>query len=338
MSVLIVGQKADPHIREVCAKLAVPHDVFDCHSFDCIKYSTSSSFFISNVNIAEYESIWWRLKWPVFDSSSDLSKLNEGDFEFWRQEWSQIMWSIAFSGKASLINDPLRSHHASIKPVQLHVARQVGFDVPETLISNNPEEIIKFAKNAPSDIVIKRLSPAFVNVETDYAHLGLAIVSAEYLIKEAEAGRVAPSIMQLKIEKKYELRVNVVGDKIFTSKIDPMAGSDNGLSDWRRTLEANSYTEIETPLKIVKPIQDYMKFFGLDIGAFDFAVTDDDRVVFFECNPEGQWLWIERLTNQPISSEVARLLEGFASRKRQDEVNSIAGHGRVSDFSRRGSN
>ena len=31
----------------------------------------------------------------------------------------------------------------------------------------------------------------------------------------------------------------------------------------------------------------------------------DDRFVFFEINPNGQWAWIEQLTGQPLSAALA---------------------------------
>jgi hypothetical protein len=40
-------------------------------------------------------------------------------------------------------------------------------------------------------------------------------------------------------------------------------------------------------------------------GAYDFIVTPDNRYVFVEVNPSGQWLWIEDLAGCPISEAVA---------------------------------
>lgn len=37
-------------------------------------------------------------------------------------------------------------------------------------------------------------------------------------------------------------------------------------------------------------------------------VTPQDEYVFLEINPNGQWLWIERLTNLPISEIIADTL------------------------------
>jgi glutathione synthase/RimK-type ligase-like ATP-grasp enzyme len=50
----------------------------------------------------------------------------------------------------------------------------------------------------------------------------------------------------------------------------------------------------------------FMQRMGLNFGCFDFIVTPDNRYVFLECNPNGQWLWIEQETGMKISEAIAR--------------------------------
>jgi glutathione synthase/RimK-type ligase-like ATP-grasp enzyme len=46
---------------------------------------------------------------------------------------------------------------------------------------------------------------------------------------------------------------------------------------------------------------------GLDFGLY-IIVTPDDRYVFLEVNPNGQWQWIERATGFPICETLVDLL------------------------------
>lgn len=46
----------------------------------------------------------------------------------------------------------------------------------------------------------------------------------------------------------------------------------------------------------------------LQYGAIDMRRTPDDRYVFLEINPAGQWLFVEQATEQPIAATLARLL------------------------------
>ena len=48
---------------------------------------------------------------------------------------------------------------------------------------------------------------------------------------------------------------------------------------------------------------------GMKRGAFDFIVTPSGEYVFLECNPNGQWLWIEMETELKISEAIADALE-----------------------------
>ncbi|MFC5183451.1 hypothetical protein [Actinomadura harenae] len=48
----------------------------------------------------------------------------------------------------------------------------------------------------------------------------------------------------------------------------------------------------------------YLKVFGLEFGCFDFGLTERDEPVFFECNPNGQWSWLEERTGAPIAGDV----------------------------------
>ena len=46
----------------------------------------------------------------------------------------------------------------------------------------------------------------------------------------------------------------------------------------------------------------------LNFGCFDFIVTPEGEYVFLECNPNGQWLWIEHETGMDISKCIAETL------------------------------
>jgi len=42
-------------------------------------------------------------------------------------------------------------------------------------------------------------------------------------------------------------------------------------------------------------------------GAFDFVVTPDGEWIMLECNPAGQWLWLQE-TGVPIAATLADVL------------------------------
>ncbi|MFE7115844.1 hypothetical protein ACFU99_10530, partial [Streptomyces sp. NPDC057654] len=52
----------------------------------------------------------------------------------------------------------------------------------------------------------------------------------------------------------------------------------------------------------------WLEHFRLGFGAFDFAVTPCGDWVMFECNPSGEWSWIQNRTGLPIAGRLAGLL------------------------------
>jgi hypothetical protein len=52
----------------------------------------------------------------------------------------------------------------------------------------------------------------------------------------------------------------------------------------------------------------YCAALGLGYGAFDFVIRSDGAWVFLECNPGGQYGWIEDAINAPITETIADLL------------------------------
>lgn len=106
-----------------------------------------------------------------------------------------------------------------------------------------------------------------------------------------EAFSQTVSFVQEYIEKAFELRVTVVGNRIFACRIDSqLQQDDTGKIDWRQGYGT------------------YLRRMGLNFGCFDFIVTPSGEYVFLECNPNGQWLWVELETGLPISEAIARWL------------------------------
>ena len=114
------------------------------------------------------------------------------------------------------------------------------------------------------------------------------------------------SIFQEYIEKAYELRVTCAGDQVFCCRIDSQASAESS-EDFRFNARNLKHELIECP-ELETKLKAYLKEFDINFGCFDIAVTPSGEFVFFECNPNGQWLWIEELTGAPIGKAVADLL------------------------------
>jgi hypothetical protein len=119
-------------------------------------------------------------------------------------------------------------------------------------------------------------------------------------------------LLQEWVPKAFEVRATMVGMRALGVAIH--ASSANGCTDWRSDYAHLTYEQIDVPAPIAARMGGYLDLLGLAFGAFDFIVTPDDEWIMLECNPAGQWLWLQEETGVPIAAALADLLaEGPAS-------------------------
>jgi glutathione synthase/RimK-type ligase-like ATP-grasp enzyme len=120
--------------------------------------------------------------------------------------------------------------------------------------------------------------------------------------------RHCPTLLQEYVEKAHELRVTIVGERTFACRIDSQAvpGAE---SDWRRVDPFKvPHRMVELDPAVESALKAMMREGGLLYGAFDLIVTSQGEHVFLELNPNGQYLWIELITQAPLSAAMADLL------------------------------
>jgi glutathione synthase/RimK-type ligase-like ATP-grasp enzyme len=54
---------------------------------------------------------------------------------------------------------------------------------------------------------------------------------------------------------------------------------------------------------------------GINFGCFDIIKSTKGEYVFLECNPNGQWLWIEKIIKIGIARALAHMLLGASGHK-----------------------
>ena len=87
---------------------------------------------------------------------------------------------------------------------------------------------------------------------------------------------------------------------------------DTGKIDWRQGYGHELQHEIVTlPEHIQTFCREFLKRMHLNFGCFDFIVTPENKYVFLECNPNGQWMWIELITGCDISQIIAHNLAKY---------------------------
>lgn len=197
------------------------------------------------------------------------------------------------------VNHPHRIGDAEFKPSGLAAAVRAGFDVPPTLITSDPDVARAFIKRYGS-VVCKPLQNPVYLVDGDSSVVTVAEVTDED-IDDRVAGTA--HLFQERVTKTADVRVTVIGSQVFCVRID------SDLLDWRPGHSRLTYTPIEPPPGIETALRRYLRHFGLVFGAFDFCVDGDGRWWFLECNPSGQWYWLQTETGLPMLTALADLLE-----------------------------
>jgi glutathione synthase/RimK-type ligase-like ATP-grasp enzyme len=201
--------------------------------------------------------------------------------------------------------------HGSNKVRQLAVAREVGFRIPDTIISTEPEALLQFCGH--HDVVVVKAVKTLLVLPKDESRaaetrvLGSRSVPSSELVPLIEDSPATSLFIQEHIDKKFDVRVNVLpnGSVACLIHLDLLPP---GAIDWRPQTMELDHEIIEFPEHLDRLCRDYLAKLGLSWGAFDFGLTRDGEWVFFECNPNGQWLWIEIKTGYPLSARFAETL------------------------------
>lgn len=194
-----------------------------------------------------------------------------------------------------------------LKLRQLQVAAQLGFSIPDTVVTNSPTALLQLWRER-SHIVSKLAGPTAFNrtLGTEMARY-TDVVNATDLI-HAAALKLCPLTFQEHIEKAVEIRVTVVGDIVFSAEIRSQETWRTRV-DWRRYDHASTrYALHDLPDSIADACRDLVGRLGLVYGAIDLIRRPDGEYVFLELNPAGEYGWIESRLGFRISEAICDLL------------------------------
>ena len=242
-------------------------------------------------------AVWYRRISPLKlhdELTDDTARL------FAWSEANEALLGLWYSLGSFWMNPPVADEVSQRKIRQLQVARQVGLSIPETLVTNQPNEAREFvALHGVGNVVRK----AFRNISQAPRETHRM---RESDIELMDSVRYTPVIFQRYVPADLDLRVTVVEDDIFAAAISSEAAY---AADYRPGLATAKVTPYTLPPDIAHRVLELMRLFGLQFGALDFRVTPDGEHVFLEVNPAGEFLFISRRTGQPIAQAIAASLE-----------------------------
>ena len=271
------------------------------------------------LDLDQVGAVWMRKPGDYAFPSDDLSPQ---ELAFARLETEHALWSTLYTLDCYWMNHPLALRGAQWKGEQLQRAARMGFRVPASLITNVPDEVRRFRRDIGSDgeMVFKAMSSptlAAEEVATELRTVGALRTSMvdQAMMECLEAVGQMPCHFQEYVPKLYELRVTVIGERVFAAKLhtqdDPRTAIDS------RDMSAPiRYEAAILPDALRQRCLDFVRSYDLAYGALDLIVRPDGEVVFLENNPTGQFLYIEQLIPEfkLIDAVTEALVEGARCR------------------------
>jgi glutathione synthase/RimK-type ligase-like ATP-grasp enzyme len=103
----------------------------------------------------------------------------------------------------------------------------------------------------------------------------------------------------------------VVGDETFDTAIYTTEVAND---DWRRHQEGPDvvFERARFPDEPKGKCIEFLRKLNLRFGCFDF-IENDDGITFLECNPNGQYGWLEQELELPISRAITAELIKIAA-------------------------
>lgn len=203
-------------------------------------------------------------------------------------------WAEIMPGRVVNRVAPMGSNFS--KPYQAQLIKRYGFEVPETLITNDPE-LVRAFRARYGRVIYKSISGVRSIVQTltddDMTHI--------------DDIRWCPTQFQAFVEG-TNVRVHTVGDKVFATAINTDA------TDYRYAhKQSGDYADlraVDLSDELSELCVNLASGLGLAFAGIDLKITPENHVYCFEVNPSPAFSYYESQTGQPISRAVADYLSG----------------------------
>jgi glutathione synthase/RimK-type ligase-like ATP-grasp enzyme len=248
------------------------------------------------IDLARASAVWWRRPQAVEPSSVADPEIRLFTVNEW-QEAINGLWQLL---DVHWVNDPVRDEVAARKALQLRIAAEIGLHVPRTVITSDPEQARAFVE---AEGVGRTVFKTFSCTHAIWRETRLI---GEDAFSALDAVRLAPVIFQEYVAGDVDLRVTVVGRKLFPAAIHSQ-DTDYPV-DFRMSLGQARTEPTTLPAEVERLLLRLMAKLGLEYGAIDLRRTPAGDYVFFEVNTAGEFLFVEERTGQPIAQTLAELL------------------------------
>jgi hypothetical protein len=250
-------------------------------------------------------NVWYRRPEPLKDDRFDKSP--EGGYTL--AEWTACVEGFfAHIPKHRWVNHPANNAMASHKMEQLTTAQTLGFNVPATLVTQDPEAARSFYCEHNRAIIIKPMASGYIERnDEEYDSLIYTNRIRPEDLEHLHELAACPTLFQQSIEKYCDVRITVMDSDIHAVALFASDNEGYQRCDIRRNNMADvRYETADLPTCVIAAINKLMKHYGLRFGAIDMAMSVTGEWYFFEINPNGQWAWLDMCAGSNIAASFVK--------------------------------
>lgn len=298
MNILVLGNSLDAHashIKDALAKAGVLAHHLDTRLFPTqVQLSwrpdiQSGSFVLSGghqLNSQDIKSVFWRNFCAPY-----IPKIPESQQTIAFNDAMSVLRTLLQAKPIRWINSWQAYQFHKEKPLQLSEVKLLNVEIPATLVSNNPQEVIEFCKIHPKTI----FKPVYGGSPTQF-------VSDSHLEPHRLnlVLRLSPVTFQEYISG-TNIRTYVIGEDIYSAEIR------SNYLDFREDEKAQ-LIPWKLPEFIQKQCLAITKSLMLEWTAIDWRLKPTGEYIFLEANPSPMFLHFEQQTKFPITQSLVNLL------------------------------
>jgi glutathione synthase/RimK-type ligase-like ATP-grasp enzyme len=214
-------------------------------------------------------------------------------------QWMAFIRNLTVFERAIWVNNPISSYKAENKLFQLLYAKIIGFNIPNTYIVNYCDNCI----DSDEKLIVKSLDTAILKIGDKEGFAYSNVISRNEL-KNYDLS-ISPIVLQEYLYPKIDLRVTVIGEKVYAVKITK---NDKGVEgDWRKLKNDVDFIPVTLPIHVTRNCIEIVKALDLNFGGIDL-IESKGLYYFIEINPTGEWAWLVNSSNLPIYEGICDFL------------------------------
>lgn len=274
-------------------------------------FDNSNAEFVLNgkaINFEEITTVWLR-RWgnPSSVFSDQLGGRNQNTLNtFLDREWETLTQYLFYLLRDKKWITPPAALTDN-KLISLVQAEMSGLQIPQFTVTNSKDRMQKFASKSKS--VTKVLS--------NFQYVMLEDEVASVFTEELDTMRIRelpeyfyPSLIQERIDKRYEVRVFCLGGDFYATAVVPTG--QNSEVDIKKAIKkegiSNRYMPYRLPLELEFQLRDFLNHTGYDTCSIDLMRATDGTYYFIEVNPIGKFMFYSQCCNYNLEKLVAEYL------------------------------